>query len=77
MAISQADIWMVGNLEILSYKEKWRPWGVLSQENTWYQGWEYLANGTLVPGMGCVLVSKVYHEDDNDSNNKTRTTDEG
>ena len=30
----------------------------------------------LVPGMGCVLVSKVYHEDDNDSNNKTRTTDE-
>lgn len=31
----------------------------------------------LVPGMGCALVSKVYHEDDNDSNNKTRTTDEG
>lgn len=47
VAVNQLTSWMIGNLETLSYKEKWRPWGVLSQEDTWYQGWEYLANGTL------------------------------
>lgn len=29
----------------------------------------------VVPGVGYDVVSKVYHEDDNNSNNKTGTTD--
>lgn len=63
VAVTKLTSRMLENLETLSCKEKLRQCGVLSQG-------EY-----LTPWVGHDAGYKVYHEDDNDSNNKTRTTD--